>query len=104
MKILKSLPGFTAEVSAPLFVRIYREKNDNTRGHNLHTRITPQLKLASPIKSLLSTISRSSNFSCNGLECSCRGDNDCNDLFSTGLCGDVASCDNGTGRCSCLRV
>jgi hypothetical protein len=44
-------------------------------------------------------------FECSGLLCSCSGDEDCNDLFTTGLCGD-AICFEGAGGdvvCLCLR-
>jgi hypothetical protein len=32
------------------------------------------------------------NFSCNGVFCGCRGDADCNDMFSTNVCGSRAVC------------
>jgi hypothetical protein len=42
------------------------------------------------------------NFTCQGLECTCTGDPDCNDMFGSGVCGDIAVCnENG---CSCLRL
>jgi hypothetical protein len=42
------------------------------------------------------------NFSCNDpLICSCTGDEDCNDMFESGLCGDASICiDN---ECFCLK-
>ena len=43
------------------------------------------------------------NFSCGATSCTCRGDRDCNDMFSTTVCGGSAVCDNTTGECSCLR-
>jgi hypothetical protein len=43
------------------------------------------------------------NFSCGSTSCTCRGDRDCNDMFSTTVCGGSAVCDNTTGECSCLR-
>jgi hypothetical protein len=42
------------------------------------------------------------NYSCEGLLCSCSGDADCNDLFTTDLCGDIAVCDE--RGCWCLRI
>jgi hypothetical protein len=42
-------------------------------------------------------------FTCQGIECSCSGDADCNDMFSTDLCGDIAVCYE-DGTCRCLRV
>lgn len=44
----------------------------------------------------------SAGYTCDGLQCTCQGDDDCNDLFGSGKCGDVASCDNNTGICKCL--
>lgn len=41
-------------------------------------------------------------FTCSGLLCSCTGDSDCNDMFSSDVCGDIASCDE--GGCRCLRI
>jgi hypothetical protein len=35
--------------------------------------------------------------------CTCSGDDDCNDLFSSGKCGDIASCDTGAGTCWCFK-
>ncbi len=43
----------------------------------------------------------STGFSCDGGLCKCEGDADCNALFSSGRCGDVAAC-NPDG-CSCLE-
>ncbi len=33
-------------------------------------------------------------YTCSGLMCTCTGDVDCNDMFGSGKCGDIASCDN----------
>lgn len=41
-------------------------------------------------------------FTCSGFACTCRGDQDCNDMYSTGLCGDVGVCDE--NGCWCLRI
>ena len=41
-------------------------------------------------------------YSCSGLECSCTGDSDCNDMFTSNVCGDLAVCDE--FGCRCLRV
>ena len=44
---------------------------------------------------------RALGFTCSGGACACEGDADCNDLFTTNLCGPLAICiDN---RCYCLR-
>ena len=42
-------------------------------------------------------------YTCEGLKCKCTGDADCNDMFTDGVCGDVASCDNGNGTCECYK-
>lgn len=44
-------------------------------------------------------------FECSGLLCICTGDADCNDLFSSGLCGDGICFEDGSGNvvCLCLR-
>ena len=42
---------------------------------------------------------------CEGLKCTCKGDADCNAMFESGVCGDIASC-SGSGdsaECSCLK-
>lgn len=46
-------------------------------------------------------------YDCAGLECSCRGDADCDDMFRRAGCGDIASCtvtDSGDVTCRCLRI
>ncbi len=43
------------------------------------------------------------NFSCGMTSCTCRGDADCNNMFSSNVCGGSAVCDSGSGECSCLR-
>ena len=51
--------------------------------------------------------SSSSGFQCTGLHCSCDSDLDCNDMFSTNVCGDVAQCyeeKDGSVSCECLRI
>ena len=44
-------------------------------------------------------------FTCEGLLCSCTGTVDCDDMFTTAGCGDVASCDTSgpEDKCSCLK-
>jgi hypothetical protein len=50
--------------------------------------------------------SGSHGYTCSGLHCSCTGDVDCNDMFSDGVCGDIAVCDdtNPTPTCECLAI
>jgi hypothetical protein len=40
------------------------------------------------------------NFSCNGVYCSCHGDVDCNDMFTTNACGARAICIDDYCYCS----
>jgi hypothetical protein len=41
-------------------------------------------------------------FQCDRLTCTCQGDDDCNDMFSSGVCGDIATCRD--GGCWCWRL
>jgi hypothetical protein len=63
--------------------------------------------MASDLRNLklnLPTVSGTiAKYSCEGLKCNCTGDVDCNEMFDAGVCGDVASCDNGEGTCQCLK-
>ena len=44
-------------------------------------------------------------FECSRASCSCSGDADCNDMFSSGVCGRDALCDQTGGvTCTCLRA
>lgn len=43
---------------------------------------------------------RREGFTCNPVQCFCRGDEDCNDMFSTDACGPVAVCFDSTCICS----
>lgn len=42
------------------------------------------------------------SFSCNAVFCACRGDADCNDMFSTSVCGPKAICIDNV--CYCGRL
>lgn len=42
--------------------------------------------------------------SCGVLTCECKGTKDCNEMFSSGVCGaNSGQCDNGTGECACFK-
>jgi hypothetical protein len=41
-------------------------------------------------------------YSCEGLYCTCEGDEDCNDMFLHAGCGDIAQCKEG-GSCWCFK-
>jgi hypothetical protein len=45
-------------------------------------------------------------YTCSGLLCTCTGDDDCNDMFSDGLCGPISSCDESGPEpvCRCLKI
>jgi hypothetical protein len=45
-------------------------------------------------------LTRRLSFSCNAVVCACRGDADCNDLFTTNLCGRAICYDD---VCWCVR-
>jgi hypothetical protein len=56
---------------------------------------------------VLTVVGGGLGFQCTGLHCSCNGDGDCNDMFSTNVCGDIAQCyeeSDGSVRCECLRL
>lgn len=97
-----TLPGFTAETSCARSTRTYASRLGHAQqaadGLGLAAGRLGRVRATAPGSALA--------FTCNGLECSCEGDADCNDLFSTGLCGDIASCDETGGRvrCRCLRL
>jgi hypothetical protein len=42
------------------------------------------------------------NYNCEGILCSCTGDEDCNDMFTKEACGDIAACDE--RGCWCFRI
>lgn len=42
-------------------------------------------------------------YTCEGLSCTCVGDEDCNDMFLHAGCGDVASCRSEDGSCWCFK-
>lgn len=44
---------------------------------------------------------RALGFACNPLFCACKGDSDCNDMFTTNVCGPRAICIDDV--CYCLR-
>ena len=45
-------------------------------------------------------------YSCDGLICTCIGDEDCNDMFTSAGCGDISQCrsEGGFQYCWCLRL
>jgi hypothetical protein len=65
---------------------------------------SPALKLGAPYSVLVKNNGGGGgghNYTCEGLQCTCTGDIDCNDMFSDGVCGDIASCNDDV--CKCLK-
>lgn len=44
-----------------------------------------------------------SSFTCNPTFCQCKGDDDCNNMFGSNVCGTVAECNVKTDTCTCFR-
>jgi hypothetical protein len=42
------------------------------------------------------------NYNCEGILCTCTGDEDCNNMFTKEACGDIAACD--ARGCWCFRI
>lgn len=100
MNSKRRLPGFLFEFS--LNSRL-SPRNQGYKSEDEESIIPQQLYVSSYLK-VRSRNLAPAGFQCQGLRCSCQGDLDCNDLFSTDLCGPIASCDNNTGVCECLRL
>ena len=58
------------------------------------------------MRNRLSGASRGAGFVCDGNLCLCTGDDDCNDMFGSGFCGDGICFETGDGSvvCLCLDV
>jgi hypothetical protein len=104
-----SMPGFTAETSLGESRKSYRTNGVISVSTGLV--VAPQLRsfeemfgetVSLPPKNLGPVY-----FQCGWnpktltSECTCRGDADCNRMFTSGFCGDNASCDTGAGTCRC---
>lgn len=93
-----NMPGFSAEAS------LYKTRTHYTcHGHilTLEGGVYPTL-----VRRTAGSITGGPlvlGFTCTGLSCSCSGDNDCNDMFSSDVCGDIAACYH-DGTCACLRI
>ena len=99
------LPGFSAGASIGPARRRYRSSSSSLSTE----RVEPALMLGqrSAVRLLAGLgLGGRLGFSCGGGSCTCAGDADCNDMFSTDVCGDVASCQegpDGSVTCACLR-
>jgi hypothetical protein len=49
-----------------------------------------------------SIVGANTGYTCEGLTCACSGDEDCNDMFLHGGCGDIAQCSS-DGTCWCFK-
>jgi hypothetical protein len=47
---------------------------------------------------------REAGFACDGLLCVCSGDDDCNDMFTGGVCGDAMCFTDSEGGVVCICV
>jgi hypothetical protein len=110
------LPGFTAEMALRRSAGQYRAFR--RRGRTPSAAVTAQLVLRRTATSVLARGERAKagvgvdggmamnagqltlGFSCNPLFCACSGDFDCNDMFSSGICGRAICIDD---QCYCLR-
>src|SRR2546428_413066 len=104
-----NMPGFTAEASLSEIRKSYCTNGVVSVSPGLV--VVPQLRSFERV--LGGTVSlppenlKLAPFQCgwNGKrltsECTCRGDENCNTMFTSGFCGEKASCDSGTGTCRC---
>jgi hypothetical protein len=92
-------------------IRVHTEKGDFTvaeliqkSGHNVNGKL--RVGLTSDIRTqklaLRHVAGGRLNFDCGDLACYCRGDEDCNDLFSGTKCGPIAICTE--DGCVCIRI
>jgi hypothetical protein len=100
-----NMPGFTAEASLSEIRKSYRAIGVASATTDFV--LVPQLRrlgggVSVPPKSVGPVY-----FKCGWnpktltSECTCSGDADCNRMFTSGFCGDNASCDTGTNTCRC---
>lgn len=92
-----NMPGFTAQDSLYKTSKYYAY-----RGHSPLPEGGVSPALIRRTTGGISGGQLSLGFTCKGLLCSCNGDNDCNDMFTSNVCGEFALCDE-TG-CYCLRI
>jgi hypothetical protein len=92
-----SLPGFTAEASFSKTGTSYRAVvSHGQRGGQ--QRVVSQARVGGGVGA------GRAGFHCDGGSCRCDGDADCNDMFSTNVCGPNAYCYLGwlTGEWVCI--
>jgi hypothetical protein len=104
------MPGFTADASLRNRSGSYRALHAGIASPH-HGLAFPQFysldRLAFIGPGRPRTIGPVGHFKCgwsdatHSAQCSCVGDRDCNDMFTSGVCGENASCDTGTNQCTC---
>ena len=57
------------------------------------SRETGEAERIGTLEAALDQPSKAPRSHCSGLLCTCSGDEDCNDMFSSGECGDLSGCD-----------
>jgi hypothetical protein len=94
-----NLPGFTAEASAPWNNGHYRLLSNS---HGTHGHVLTAQALVSPAATRfrMGLGAQMLGFTCGGAGCICVGDADCNDMFSTNVCGPYAVCSDSVCVCS----
>jgi len=93
-----SLPGFNAETTLGPLSGHYRSCDFALADFNAEEAVTPELRIGTGGRGRL-------GFSCGPFGCICSGDSDCNDMFTTNVCGPHAVCSVYGGQvvCICLR-
>lgn len=97
-----NLPGFQGELALSSSARGYRGFA-GAGAPAYRPRVVSQLTAppGAPGRSGQRLATGRLGFACGGFACTCSGDEDCNDMFSTGACGDIAQCVD--DMCWCLR-
>jgi hypothetical protein len=99
-----TIPGYSALSSLAAPTRYYPARVVSA-GPSLTVGVVAQFRRLGSLTGGISVgqlFAGRAGFQCSGFECTCRGDEDCNDLYSTGLCGDIGVCDE--DGCRCLRI
>jgi hypothetical protein len=79
------VPGFSAEGSLHRTSSTYGLAGNRRRANAMGVSVLPA-------------------YSCWGAMCGCLGDDDCNSMFESAGCGDIAACYEDVGGCACLRI
>jgi hypothetical protein len=96
-----SLPGFTAEASAPYKNGHFRLLS-NSQGTHDHVLLAQAFVSRAATGLRVGLGGQGLGFTCGGLGCICSGDADCNDMFSTNACGPNAGCFESAGQVICV--